>query len=87
MKTLRGTSVVVLAGLIAITLSGQISKSQIGSFKIYDAGQFNDQGSKCYANVRGAGGEGLETVVRVGERDALVGTNGIHFTAGEDGLS
>lgn len=33
MTTLKGTSVVVLAGLIAISLSSQTSKSQIGSFK------------------------------------------------------
>jgi uncharacterized protein YndB with AHSA1/START domain len=33
MKTLKGISVVVLAGLIVISLSSQISKSQIGSFK------------------------------------------------------
>ena len=33
MTTLRGTSVVVLAALIAIILSSQTSRSQIGSFK------------------------------------------------------
>lgn len=33
MKTLKGISVVVLAGLIAIGLSSQTSRSQIGSFK------------------------------------------------------
>jgi uncharacterized protein YndB with AHSA1/START domain len=33
MNTLKGTGVVVFAGLIAIAFSGQTSKSQIGSFK------------------------------------------------------
>jgi uncharacterized protein YndB with AHSA1/START domain len=33
MKTLKGTCVVVLAALITVSLSGQISKSQIGSSK------------------------------------------------------